>query len=249
MAKRIVIILVLGVALVSLPVNAAETKAVGEMFFCTFHDSKGWDDVETATALFKATTEKVGNGWENVDAFVWRPFRANVDYDFLWASYTDNLNHWGQTMDAYMASEEGQTANALWDTVAKCDSALTCIEQIFDSEAVPASDQARSIVESFVCKKKEGTTEADLQAASEVWHAHVTKLGLEADVYMRTPLVINSEYDHSYFEVYKDFSAYASASTSYLTDAGTAAVSKVLNDVETCESALWTAWQVLSAPE
>ena len=221
------------------------------MFFCTFHDGKGWDDFETATALFTAATEKTGSGWENVNAFVWRPFRANVDYDFLWASYTENLNHWGQTMDAYMASKEGQTADSVWDTVARCDSALTFTEQIFDSEAFPPSDQAGgvAIVESFVCKQKEGTTEADLRAAIEVWQAHVTKLGLEADVYMRTPLVINSEYDHSYFAVYKDFSTYASNSTSYFTDSGTAAVNKVLNDVEACDGALWTSWQVLSASE
>lgn len=246
--RQLALLLILGLALVPLPATAAETAQVGEMFFCTFHEGKGWDDFDTATDLFNETTKHIGSGWEDVRAFVWRPLRSGVDFDFLWASYTDNLSAWGRTMDAYLASEEGMVADALWDTVADCDSALTFVELIYG--AFPDTDTAGHVnaLESYVCNLNEGKTGADLDAALELWKVYVKKLGLEIDVYMRTPLMSNI-YDHSFFAVHQDLAAFAANTTSYLTGSGSAAVDEALNAVQECGSSLWTSWQVSPASD
>lgn len=225
--------------------RAAETGAVGELFLCTFHEGKGWDDFEVAAAHFNEVTKKIGNGWEDVNAYVWRPFRANVDFDFVWDSYTPNANQWGRTMDAYMASAAGRTADALWDTVAKCSSALTFVRQIYDDpDFPPANFDNRAIVESYSCRRRTGTTSAALQEAIDDWHAHATAIEFSGDVYMRTPFVVNSEYDHGYFVVHEDFSSYAANATSYLTNPASAGVDERISGVQDCEVALWTSWRV-----
>ncbi len=243
---KVVIPLALVLTLCALPLTAQETPTVGEVFLCTFHEGKSWPDLEAATAVYNSAVAE--SGIEPANEFVWRPFRSQADFDFLWAAYYPDLKAWGRGVTGYMGSEAGAVADTLWAAVADCDSAMTLVENIYDSDGLQsASRDPRNpnALESYVCTLNEGKTMADLDAAIARWHAYVTKLGLPMDVYKRTPFIGTSPTtDVSIFAVHPSVNTFAQTATTYQSAEGFDQVQAGFNEANTCRSSLWLSWQV-----
>jgi len=237
----------MGLLCLSVHVNAADTGRVAELFWCTFNDDKGWSEFEQVNKYFGDQVKKVGGKADDFDAYVWQPFRANVDFDYLWNGYYDNLRVWGEASQAYLDSAEGAAADDRWEELETCGSALANVEMIFDSPDYPVADSTskKGMLESFRCKLQPGKTLADVNAVIKDWHKHINALGIPMDVYMRTPLVSgNDEITHTYFAVHENAAAYGRNVSAYQTHPGTAAIDKKLSEVQTCTNALWQSWQV-----
>ncbi len=240
-------ILVIALLAFTAPIAAEETATVGEAFLCTFHEGKGWDDLGIAIDVYNDAVARSGIQTP-ANEFIWRPLRSQVEFDFLWAAYTENMSAWGRNMAAYLESEGGSLADAVFDSVIECESAMAFVELIYDSDGhQQASRDSRNpnALESYACSLNEGKTWADLMAATELWHGYVTKLGIPMDTYRRTPLIGNTpEIDVLYFAVHPNLQSFADSTTKYQTGAGMAEVEEALAAVQTCRSSLWTSWQV-----
>ena len=239
-------------ALLSLPFQsrAAETGTVSEVFVCTFKDGKGWEDFERINAKFAETLAKIGGDAENFDAFVWQPYRGRFDFTYLWAGYYENFqaltDNWQSIADSGMEED----IDALWGELETCDSALTTIEQIYDSPDFPSRRQepgSKGMLESFQCTLQPGKSLDDVRSAIKTWQKHAESLALPFDVFMRTPIVSGADMTHSYFVTHGSASAYGSNNTAWLTHPDTPVVDAMLAEVQSCKNALWRSWQVISS--
>ena len=228
------------------PLLAEETPNVGEVFLCSFQDGKSWDDLDTAVDVYNEAVRQAGI--EPINEFVWRPLRGQVDFDFVWAAYNENMNSWGAGVSGYLGSPGGAIADAVFGAMIDCDSAMNFVELIYDSEAITAGEREPGeayVIENYVCSFRADKTQADLQAAVDAWHAYVTELGLPMDVYRRDPFLgTHPATDVSFFAVHPDVKTFAQTTTTYTTGAGAAAVLAGFNSTLTCHSSLWTSRQV-----
>ena len=239
--SRSLIVLIL--AFVAPPAFADETPAVAEIFTCHYLDGKDWSDVEKVAESYNAQLKKLGNGLEEIRSFAWIPYRGNVPFDFLWSTNSSNLNEMARTSMIYNASEEGQAADALWNTVVDCESGMAFQEVILESKKQPDVSKGY-IIESYTCSINPGKDMGDIREAIKTWHAYVTKIGNDGPVIMRTVEMGNFPFDLSYFVVHQDLAAYASSSTNYLTSEGVEATQAAFAAVQTCSGTLWRGQQM-----
>lgn len=237
-------LIVLVLALVAPPGFAdEETPAVAELFACTYLDGKDWSDVEKVAKSYNAVLKRLGNGLEELRSYAWTPYRGNVPFDFLWSTNSPNLNEMARRSMIYDASEEGQAADALWETVVDCQSGLVFQEVILEAKTQPDLSKGY-IIESYTCSIKPGKDMGDIRKAIKTWHAYVTKIGNDGPVVMRTLRVGNYPFDLAYFIVHQDLAAYASSSTNYLTSKGAKATQDAFDAVQTCSGTLWRGQQM-----
>ena len=247
MRLRIFIVLV-GALTLTGQVSAADAPRVAELFGCTFNEGKNWDDFEETNAFFAETVKKIGGKADDFDAFVWQPFRADLDITYLWNGYYANLATWGEATQAYLDSPLSEAADDKWGELETCGSALVYVEQIYDSESFPPADRSggKAMLESFRCNLQPGKNMGDVRAAIETWHEHISSVNLPIDVFMRTPLVsTNGGFTHTYFAVHENAAAYGANVSRYQADPGTAAIDALLGEVQQCTNALWQSWQVI----
>ena len=244
-ARMLPLLLILSLAFGG-PLLAEETPMIGEVFLCKFHDGKDWNDLDVAIDVYNEAVRQAGI--EPINEFVWRPFRGQSEFDFLWTAYSDNLNAWGRGVTGYRASPAGAVADAMFASMSSCDSVMTFVEQIYDSEAVAAANREAGqelVIEAYVCSFRDGKTQADLQAAVDAWHAYVTDLGLPMDVYRRDPLFGTlPDTDVAFMGVHPDIQTFAATSTAYNTDPRGAEVQAGFGVVQRCGSSLWMSRQV-----
>ena len=238
MTKLITLLLVGGV-LAPFQASAADTGPVAEIFACNLNEGKDWDDFLEVNAFFGEQVKKIGGAADDFNAYVWRPFRGSVEIDYLWAGYFDNLGALADSWAAMEGTKENAAAEARWDELETCRSALTTVEQIYDSEDVPSGNSDTAFIESFRCNLQPGKSLADVRAVIEVWHEHVSAVDKPFDVFMRTPLVSGSDFDHSYFVVHEGFAEYGANISAYNTHPGTAGIDAMLDEVQDCTNALW----------
>lgn len=237
--KKLMTLLLVGAVLAPFQANAADTGPVAEIFACSFNEGKNWDDFLEVNAFFGEQLRKIGGAADDFNAYVWRPFRGSVDFDYLWAGYYDNLGALADSWQVYGGTEEGAAADARWDELETCRSALTTVEQIYDAEGIPSGDSDTAVIESFRCNLQPGKSLADVRSVIEVWHEHVSAVDKPFDVYMRTPIVSGSDIDHSYFVVHESFAAYGDNISAYNTHPDTAGIDAMLDEVQDCTNALW----------
>ncbi len=236
-----------------LPLSQAETADTGrvsEVFACTFKEGKDWSDFERINQAFGEMVKEIGGAADDFDAYVWQPYRGNVELTYVWAGYFANFRALGDQWQAVVDSGMDAKIDELWDELETCVSGLTTVEVIYDSAEYPPAQQdprSKSMLESFRCRLQPGKTLADVNAAVAVWQTHANKLGLPFDVYMRTPIVSGSDYTHSYFVTHGEPSAYGANITAWRTHPDTAAIDAMLGEVQRCENALWRSWQVFSS--
>ena len=249
MNKSLLLILA-AVLLLPAQVRAADTGMVSEVFACTFKEGKDWEDLEEVTAKFAAILDKIGGDATNFNAYVWEPYRGNVEFSYLWAGYFENLRALGDNWQAVTDSGMEDEVNEIWGELETCRSALTTSALIYDSPDHPqqvSTSDSKAMLESFRCKLQPGKTMDDLMDAIDTWHEHAQDLGLPFDVFMRTPIVSGSPITHSYFVTHADASAYGRNISAWRTHPNTAGIDAMLAEVQSCTNTLWRSWRVIEA--
>lgn len=229
---------------------AAETPPVVQVFACNYIEGKGIADLDEATDFFNAQIDKIGSADLSASqAFLWEPHVANTDRDVLWFANYDNLNALGRAHDAIGNSPEGQAANAKFDEVVDCDSAILLSETLYDGEGDPVSDN-QALLESYVCTLNDGKTLDDARAVAKDWAELIATLPTTGGflAFMRTPLIANVPFDLSYLLVHDSMTQYAQRQTEYMSSGGNDLTDR-FNEVHNCESGLWNSRQVVPAPE
>ncbi len=237
--KKLIAVLLVGAVLTPFQATGAETGMINEVFVCTFNEGKDWDDFLEVSAFYGETVKKIGGAADDFFAYAWRPFRGSVEFDYLWSGYYENLRVLGDSWQAYIGTEEGRAADARWEELETCRSALLNFEQIYDAPDFPADNTATTMLESFRCTLQPGKSLADVRTVLEPWKAHAAAVDLPFDVYMRTPLVSGSDIDHSYFVVHENAAAYGANMSAWLTHPDTAGIDAMLDEVQDCTNALW----------
>ncbi len=243
-------VLATSLLLVACTAMADETPPAVQIFACNFLDRRDMADLDEATDFFKEQIAKIGSAdLDAYEAFVWEPYVANTDYDFLWFGAHANLNTLARAQAAIDDSAEGQAANAKFNAIVKCDSAIAFSEVIYDGEGDPVSD-GQALLESYLCQLRAGKTLDDARAVVKDWSALIATLPSSGSLtaLMRRPFIANTPIDLSYVLVHDDLKQFGQRTTDYQ-NAGGAALDARFDEVHNCESSLWTGRQVVTAPE
>ncbi|TNF80535.1 MAG: hypothetical protein EP301_13045 [Gammaproteobacteria bacterium] len=229
----------------STPLQAAETGPVREYFVCNFTNGAGLPELMEATDYFVSQLDATPS-LERLPTYLWTPVRANTSADFMWFASFPNLNAFGDQMDAYLETGVGPDVQSRFDAISSCESGMSTIQQIYDGDEAATTNET-SALEAYACKLNPGKSMDDLNAAIGTWHDHVKALGTveDADVYMEVPLLASTPYTHFIFGVHPTFRAMSSNLTDVLTSQGWDAVAAQLNDVQDCESGLWSGQQII----
>ncbi len=154
------ILLVLTVGVFSPNVFAADAPIVREIFTCNFNDGKDMDDLMSVRDFYLKQMEKAGQ--EAAMAYVWTPYKAPVDFDFLWANNQGSLLDYAKTADAFNESAEGQATTERFDTVATCTSSLAMRRQNFQADGELSTGSSGAVLNAFACDYRRGHGPEDL---------------------------------------------------------------------------------------
>jgi len=142
-------------------VEAADAPIVREIFTCTFNDGKDLDDLMDARDFYLKQMEK--GGQNPGTSFVWTPFKAAVNFDFLWANNFADLATYARESDTYNNSAEGQAADARFASVATCTSSLAMRRTVYQAEGELTGQPGRpAILHAAACDYRHGSTPEDL---------------------------------------------------------------------------------------
>jgi len=100
--------------------------AVVETFVCTVNAGSTMADVDAAVAFWKAQIPKTGSeALGKYQATLLRPFRGNSGQaDFAWIGASPDLTTWARGGMDYLASKDGQAADARFQKVSSCRNAV-----------------------------------------------------------------------------------------------------------------------------
>lgn len=100
--------------------------AVVESFACNVKDKSDRDDVVAANSFWQAQAAKIKSAaMDTQEAFFWTPYRGAPDgIDHLYVVTYPDLTTWAQGESDYLASKEGQAAEARFNSVGTCRSNL-----------------------------------------------------------------------------------------------------------------------------
>ncbi len=100
-----------------------EVDAIVETFACDINSGSDWDDIEKAVAFWQSQYKAIGSeALASYDAYLWRPIRGGLGNDFYWVGNSPNMETWGNGLQDYMDSEQGQKAQARFDEHSRCTS-------------------------------------------------------------------------------------------------------------------------------
>ena len=100
-----------------------EVDAIIETFACDINSGSDMDDVDKAVAYWQSQYPAIGSeALESYEAYLWRPIRGGFGNDFYWIGNSPNLENWGNGLQDYLDSEQGQKAQARFDEHSSCTS-------------------------------------------------------------------------------------------------------------------------------
>lgn len=141
--------------------QSAEQPMVREIFACNFNDGKDMGDLMAARDFYLKQVEKAGIPARR--AFVWTPFKAAVEFDFLWANNFPDMMTFAKESDAYVKSPEGQAADERFASVATCSSSLAMRRLFFQAEGELNVDPAvGAVINVGACNYRHGHGPEDL---------------------------------------------------------------------------------------
>lgn len=142
---------------------AADAPIVREIYTCDFNDGKDMGDLMAARDFYLKQMEKAGQ--EPGMAFVWTPYKAPVDFDFLWANNQGSLMDYAKGADAFNGSAETQAAMERFNSVATCTSSLAMRRQLYQAEGEmnPGAEGDSAVINTLACNYRRGRGQDDLQ--------------------------------------------------------------------------------------
>lgn len=157
--------------------QAASPEIVREIFTCGFKDGKNMSDLMAARDFYVKQMQKAGMPLRN--AFLWTPFKAAVDFDFLWAVDYPDMMTFAKESDAYLESAEGRAADERFTTVATCTSLLATRREFFAAGGEVNLDPGRgAVINAGACNYRRGHGEDDLDDLVGHLGAVMTDAGL-----------------------------------------------------------------------
>jgi len=102
-----------------------EVDAIVETFRCDIRSGSSADDINKAIAFWQSQVEAIeSEALESYDAYVWWPIRGGPGNDFYWVGNAPSMESWGNGLQDYMDSAQGQKAQARFDEHSRCTSNL-----------------------------------------------------------------------------------------------------------------------------
>lgn len=220
---------------------SAESSAptLRELYACNFLDGKGMSDLEDARDFLVEQIAQIGSAdLDNMESFLWTPYKARTEYDFLWFNQYESIAAFGRAETAL--ANRAAAVNAKFGEVVSCNSSLSMRQQIYDGGADVVTGD-RALLETYACTLNPGKNMDDVTAAIDHWRGVVS--GIDGfknyDAYMATPYIANTPIDLFYLGVHDDVSDFAAHTTAYLDSAGAAEADRRFAEVHDCESGLW----------
>ena len=219
--------------------SAGSEPVLRELYACNFVEGKGMNDLDDARDFLVAEIAEIGSAdLDNMMTFVWTPYKARTDYDFLWFNQYENVAAFGRAETAL--ASRASAVNAKFGAVVACESSLSTREQIYNG-AMDSVTGNQALLETYACTLNPGKNMDDVAAAVDHWHGVVSGInGFENyDAYMATPYIANTPVDLFYLGVHDNVSDFAAHTTAYLDSAGAAEADRRFAEVHDCESSLW----------
>ena len=242
-------LLLLACCYISTGVYAADAPMVREVFACNFKKGKDMDDLMAARDFFVRQTAKMDVGEQ--EHFVWTPYKVNTPYDFLWFSNSPDLVSFGKDSDTFNNSPEGQAAQARFDQVADCTSAIAMRRQIFATEG-GFSGGPPAIINSSACKIRKGVDETDLEDLWNHINGVLTGLKLKNGLlgFVSVPMVASPNSPDLYlYGVQGSMEDWATTQVALASSPAGPNLRRHFNLKLDCSASLWFGQRVVPLPE
>lgn len=230
---------------------AADAPIVREVFTCSFHDGKDMGDLMTARDFYLKQMEKAGQ--KPGEAFVWTPFKAPVDFDFLWFNSQGSLPDYAEGADAFNESAEGQAAMERFATVASCTSSLAMRRQIYQADGELTPGVSGAVINSLACNYRRGHGPDDLADLTGHVAGVINSLGLNdgSAGYVSVPTVgVGPDTRDVYFYgVSSSMKAWAKRTMTFQAAEGYASMSRHFQTILDCSNAMFLGQRVVPPAE
>jgi hypothetical protein len=232
--------------------QAADAPIVREIYTCNFNDGKDLDDLMAARDFYLKQMDKAGQ--QPSEAFVWTPYKAAVEFDFLWANNSADLVAFGRTADAFNNSVEGQASMDRFNQVATCTSSLAMRRQFFQAPGEFSGDPASpQIIGAAACDLQRGTTQEDiddlLRHLGDVLGTLNRQDGFVAFASQPTTGAGPNTRDLYLYGVQGTVEDWAARSIAIQASAGGPSLSRHFNNVVDCDQALFFGQRVVPKAE
>jgi len=231
--------------------QAATPTMVREIYTCNFNDGKGMSDLMAARDFYLKQMEKAGI--KPSQAFVWTPYKAAVNFDFLWANNFPDMMTWAREADRYDKSAEGQAADARFATVATCQASLANRRQFFQAEGELNVDQNRgAILNAGACSYRRGHGPDDLDDLLNHVAAVMGSTGLKDGfiAYASVPSMGTGDATRDFYlyGVQSDLESFAARSAAMNAAPGMDSLRRHFQTIARCDTAMFLGRQVVEAP-
>jgi hypothetical protein len=231
--------------------QAMDAPIVREIYTCNFNEGKDMGDLMAARDFYLKQMEKAGQ--DPGTAFVWLPYKAPVDFDFLWANNQGSMMDYAETTDEFNASAEGKAAMERFNTVASCTSSLAMRQQIYqaDGEMTPGADGA--VINALACNYNHGRGPEDLPDIA----SHIARAVGSVDIadgsagFVSVPTIgagPNTR-DVYFYRVSDSMTSWAKRNMALQASEEYASLGRHFQNVMDCSSALFTAQRVVPPAE
>jgi hypothetical protein len=254
MRKLLLSALLCATAPLALAQESQPTNSVLQLFSCKLNPGQNADDV---FSLLEALRDQdSGTGADGFGIFLWTPFRVTTEYDYIWGTTNQSLIDTMDGMAEYMRSPRaGSMASRFQAVNARCDSMIAFSELTHaSSEAFdPANAFDRTtdgLVETFLCRNREGSDMDDVRGATKAWQDAMSKLGSTEMAKYNGYLVMpfrggNGDADWGWIGTFPDMGSFGRGSTDYMNSKEGQAADARFEKVSTCRSGLWQGYWLL----
>lgn len=226
------------IAFCFVPTALAAGTPIVEVFGCTLREGRTMADFDRAATAWANQADKLPAN-ASYFAAVLKPYFGATDYDVVWIGSNPNMDDWAKAGVAGMASASEQAAQAGFDAVVSCKTALFAETTLYEGLKDEPGD-VDAIVESFVCSLKPGKTLKDIDAkdAADIAASKALKLSTYSS-YRWSPLYDRAAVQVAYLIVNDDLDAFAKGFDVWMNSKEGQAANAAATSALSCDSALW----------
>ncbi len=233
------------VALAGLASTAHAADWAYEVYICDFNEGKGMEDMLEARDFYLERAAAAGR--EPPTAYIWTPYRGNVDFDLLWFNVFDTLTAWGEEMDWDETWDDLNAVMARFNEVAKCRASISHATGITGSSETTQITPP-SLIENWACNLKHGIRARDLDDLYGHLRSAVAQFdwGNEVFMFASSPISPGETSKDVYITAVHDGPGqFARRETEFLGSEAGQSVLNHINSLLDCNVAFFNGWRVV----
>lgn len=162
--------------------DAPPAPLVAEVWTCSYNDGKDVDDLFKARDFLVSQADKTG--LKLPPSFLWSVMKGDAPIDYVWFNVHPNIETFGDSYDALLASGISAAVSKRFSSVADCVAGLATAQMIF-AQGNPAASvpDGPAFLAAHSCRYNDGASRKSLADLIGHMNAFMTSLGDSAPAF------------------------------------------------------------------